>query len=228
MMTGEEGIRKLIDSKVLVVGLGGVGGYLAEALCRAGIGTLGLCDFDTVDASNLNRQLFALESNIGKQKALCAQERLAQINPDCCLKVYPFKIAGEGSTDPEAHPLEDLKLQDYDYIADAIDDVPAKLALICKAKELGIPMISSMGTGNKLDPSRFVIADISKTHTDPLAKSVRVQLRKLGIEKGVKVLFSDEEPVVKGARPIPSISYMPPTAGLKIAGEIIRDILMKE
>ena len=225
MMIGEEGLQRLTGAKVLVVGLGGVGGYVAEALCRAGIGTLGLCDFDTVDESNLNRQILALRSSVGQPKALCARDRLQQINEDCILKIYPFKIAESPSEDPGVKPVDVLELSSYDYIADAIDDVPAKLAFICRAKELGIPVISSMGTGNKLDPSRFMIADIAKTHTDPLAKSVRVQLRKRGIERGVKVLFSDEEPVVKGARPIPSISYMPGTAGLMIAGQILRDLL---
>ena len=215
-LLGDEKMEKLISSKVLVVGLGGVGGYAAEALARAGIGTLGLCDFDKVDVTNKNRQILALDSTIGRLKADVSAERVRDINPDCCIRKYPIRICEEN--------VSELELGSWDFIADCIDDTRAKLMLIRLSKELGVPMISSMGTGNKMDPSRFRVCDIEETAGDPLAKSIRKQLRQMGIS-GVKVLFSDEQPIHPGARPIPTISYMPAIAGLNIASHIIENLI---
>ncbi|MBR0138766.1 MAG: ThiF family adenylyltransferase [Firmicutes bacterium] len=226
LLIGEEGVEKLKSSKVLVVGLGGVGGFVCEALARAGVGTLGLCDSDAVEESNLNRQILALRSSLGMMKTKAASKRIGDINPSCGLKVFPFRIGSDEQLEEgRVLPVSALNIESWDYIADAIDDVRAKISLICAARAAGVPVISSMGTGNKLYPDRFQIKDISKTHTDPLAKSVRVKLRQQGIDKGVKVLFSDEEPIVKGAKPVPSISFVPSCAGLMIAGEIIRDLI---
>ena len=228
-LVGDAAMEKIINSRVLVVGLGGVGGYVCEALARAGVGTIGLCDSDTVDETNLNRQIIALASTVGQRKTDAFAERISLINPDCRTVLFPFRIASEEqlSQNPDSKPISSLDPQNWDYIADAIDDVRAKVSLISAAVSAGVPEISSMGTGNKLDPSRFRIADISKTHTDPLAKAVRIKLRQQGIERGVKVLFSDEEVIVRGASPVPSISFVPSVAGLMIAGEIIRDICEK-
>ena len=226
LLIGEEGVERLRASKVLVVGLGGVGGYICEALVRAGVGTLGLCDSDAVDPTNINRQIIALGSTVGRLKTDVVSQRARDISPACVTRLFPFRIGSEEQADvPDVMPVSSLDIGSWDYIADAIDDVRAKVALIAAAKAAGVPAISSMGTGNKLYPDRFRIADISKTHTDPLAKAVRIKLRQQGIEKGIKVLFSDEEPIVKGAKPVPSISFVPSVAGLMIAGEIIRDLL---
>ncbi len=213
-LLGEEAVERLRSCAVLVVGLGGVGGYIAESLARAGVGTLGICDFDDVDPTNLNRQILALNSTIGLKKTQVCAERIKDVNPGCNVKTFCFKLGADN--------INELSIEDWDYIADAIDDVPAKIALIAAAGRAGVPFITCMGTGGKIDPSRFRIADISKTHTDPLARSVRRQLRELGIE-GVKALFSDEEPMALG-RPVPSISYVPACAGLMIGGQIIRDL----
>ncbi len=226
LLVGSEGMKRLIAARVLVVGLGGVGGFVTEALARAGVGALGLCDSDAVDETNLNRQIIALRSDIGTLKTEAFTKRIGNINPDCVLRAFPFRIGDEEQADGvKVMPVSALDIADWDYIADAIDDVRAKVTLISEARAAGVPVISSMGTGNKLHPERFRIADISKTHTDPLAKAVRVRLRQQGIEKGVKVLFSDEEPIRKGAKPVPSISFVPSSAGLMMAGEIIRDLI---
>ncbi len=226
LLVGSEGMKRLMGAKVLVVGLGGVGGFVTEALVRAGVGFLGLCDSDAVDETNLNRQIIALRSDIGTLKTEAFTKRIGDINADCVLRTFPFRIGDEEQADGSCVlPVSALDIEGWDYIADAIDDVRAKVALISAARAAGVPVISSMGTGNKLHPERFRIADIAKTHTDPLAKAVRVKLRQQGTEKGVKVLFSDEEPIVKGAKPVPSISFVPSVAGLMIAGEIIRDLI---
>ncbi|MBQ1907009.1 MAG: ThiF family adenylyltransferase, partial [Firmicutes bacterium] len=176
-----------------------------------------VCDFDSFDVTNLNRQILSTRVDIGRMKTDIAARRIKAISPDTETVIYDFRLVG-------SYTSEHLELDTWDYVADAVDDVEAKVGLICSCREKGIPVISSMGAGNRLDPFRFRIADISKTHDDPLAKSVRKQLRERGVE-GVKVLFSDEPPVKKGARPIPSISYMPAAAGLFIASEIIRDLI---
>lgn len=216
-LIGSEAVEKIKNSRVLVLGLGGVGGYVCEALARAGVGTLGLCDMDRIDPTNLNRQILALESSVGHLKADLAEERVKNINSNAVTLKFPVRISEEN--------LADLEIEEWDYVADCIDDVAAKVAVIKTAKEKGVNIISSMGTGNKTDPSRFKVADIRKTDTDKLAKVMRKRLKDIGIDRGVNVLFSDETanvPVVDGV--IPSISYMPAIAGLMIAGKIIMDL----
>lgn len=226
LLTGEEGLMRLRNAKVAVFGIGGVGSYVAEALARCGIGTLILVDNDAVSLTNINRQLIALHSTIGQAKTKVMKERIRDIDPDIVVHTY------------ETFFMEDtaelFDFAGYDYVVDAVDTVTAKLLLIEKSYAAGVPVISSMGTGNKLDPGRFEIADISKTSVCPLAKVMRRELKKRGIKK-CKVLYSKEEPVkirsseeTKGTagRPVPgSISFVPGTAGLMIAGEVVRDLL---
>ena len=188
-MIGDEKIRKLSRAHVILFGLGGVGSFAAEALARSGLGTLSLVEYDRVALSNRNRQLPALSSTVGKAKIEVASERLKDIHPEMHLHVYPIKMTGDNLPaildSPEGLP---------DFIADAIDDLPAKAALIAEAKERGIPIISSMGAGFRLDPSRLTISDISQTHTCPLARKLRRNLREKGIDGGVPVVWSGEKP----------------------------------
>lgn len=219
MLIGAEGLEKLAAAKVLVFGVGGVGGFVVEALARAGVGTLHLCDNDVVSESNINRQIIATLDTIGKSKTLAMKERIASINPDCKVETFDcFYLPGDES----ATGLFDFA--EYDYVVDAIDTTAAKIDIIVRCKAAGTPVISSMGTGNKLDPSRFEIADISKTSVCPLAKVVRKELKNRGI-KGVKVLYSREEPVKTGSRTPGSISFVPSAAGLMIGGAVIRDLI---
>lgn len=218
LLIGQEGLEKLASARVLVFGAGGVGGYVCEALARAGVGHIAIVDSDTVSESNINRQIIATYDTIGRPKTAVMKERILSVNPACRVEVFDcFYLPGEPSA-------EQFDFAAYDYVADAIDTVAAKIDIICRCREAGTPVISSMGTGNKLDPSRFEIADISRTSVCPLAKAVRKALRDRGI-KGVKVLYSKEEPVKTGSRTPGSISYVPPVAGLLIGGEIIRDLL---
>lgn len=221
-LIGPAAMERLQKASVLVVGLGGVGGHIAENLARAGVGTLGLCDFDRVDVTNLNRQILAVSHTVGMEKTKAAAERFHSINPDLVLREYPLRLT--------ADTLPELQLERYDYIADAIDDVGAKVLLIRTARELGIPVISAMGAGNKLDPTRFRIAPVSKSHTCPLARVMRKELRALGLPD-VPVLFSDEappeRPETEGPRVTASISYMPAVAGTMIAGKILKDLIKK-
>ena len=221
MLLGEAAIEKLRGSRVLVCGVGGVGSYICEALARGGVGHLTLLDFDTVSVSNINRQLVALESTVGRKKTEVMAARIRDINPNIEVNVLDLFLSPENTGE--------ILERGFDYIADAIDSVPSKLFLIEEAHRRGIPMISSMGTGNKLDPTRLRIADISKTSVCPLAKKVRVELRKRGINHH-KVLFSEELPITpaipEGERVVPgSVSFVPSAAGLIIAGEIIRDLI---
>lgn len=216
MVIGKYGIEKLRSTAVMVLGIGGVGSYTAEALARAGIGKLTLVDKDTVDVTNINRQLPALHSTVGRAKVEVMAERIADIDPDCDVAAEQCFFLPETA--------EQFDFRRYDYVVDAIDNVTGKLAIIEKAAAEGVPVISSMGTGNKLDPSMFRIATIEETRVCPLARVMRKELRARGIE-GVKVLYS-EEPPVKGGSSVPgSISFVPSVAGLMIAGEVIRDIL---
>lgn len=226
LLIGEDAVETLAKSRVAVFGIGGVGSYTAEALARCGVGVITLVDNDVVTLTNLNRQLVALHSTIGKPKTQVMKERIRDIDPDIVVHTY------------ETFFMEDtaelFDFAGYDYVVDAVDTVTAKLLLIEKSYAAGVPVISSMGTGNKLDPGRFEIADISKTSVCPLAKVMRRELKKRGIKK-CKVLYSKEEPVkirsseeTKGTarRPVPgSISFVPGTAGLMIAGEVVRDLL---
>lgn len=224
-LVGLPAMERLASSRVLVFGAGGVGGYIVEALVRGGVGTIGIADGDVFAQSNLNRQVIATLDTLGLPKASTAVERIKKINPACEAVAFDMFVTGENVG-------ELLDTFRPDYIADAIDTISCKLAIIAAAKERGIPIITCMGTGNKLDPSRFRITDISKTSICPLAKVMRRELRNRGI-KGVDALWSDEEPQKpqglegenKHGRHVPaSISYVPPVAGLMMAGHILRKL----
>ncbi|MGN0313826.1 MAG: ThiF family adenylyltransferase [Fusicatenibacter sp.] len=226
LLIGEEGLLRLRNARVAVFGIGGVGSYVAEALARSGIGTLILVDSDTVSLTNLNRQLLALHSTVGRKKTEVMKERIRDIDPTTKVEIFDV-FYNEDTADA-------FSMEEYDYVVDAIDTVSSKLLLIERAAAQGTPVISCMGTGNKLDPGRFEITDITKTSVCPLAKVMRRELKKRGIFR-CKVLYSREEPVkisasaeTKGntGRPVPgSIAFVPGTAGLMIAGEVVRDLL---
>ena len=214
MMLGERAVERLRSSHVAVFGVGGVGGFTTEALCRAGVGKITLVDSDRVAVSNINRQIIATHSTIGKYKTEAMLERIKDINPECEVVIY-----NEFYSEENPIPLDGI-----DYVADCIDSVKSKLHLISEATLRGVKVISSMGAGNKLDPTRFTVADISKTHTDPLAKVIRTELRRRGINH-LKVVFSDEPPInPTGERTPGSVSFVPSVVGLIIAGEIIKDL----
>lgn len=218
MLIGDEAVQVLGRAKVLVFGVGGVGGYVCDALARAGVGRIDVVDKDVVDITNINRQIIATTDTIGMPKVDVCKARLQAINPAVeCEARKCFYL-------PETSDSFDFKK--YDYIVDAVDNVTAKIDIICKAKEAETPVISSMGTGNKLDPTAFRIADIEKTKVCPLAKVVRKELRNRGV-RGVKVLYSEEEPLKSGNRTPASISFVPSCAGLIIAGEVIKDLIKK-
>ena len=217
MIIGSEAVDKIKAASVIVFGIGGVGSYVVEGLARAGVGKLVLVDNDVVDITNINRQLPALHSTIGKSKAKVMAERVKDINPDCDVEAVECFFMPDTS--------DSFDFAGFDYVVDAIDTVTGKLALIEKAFNENVPVISSMGTGNKLDPSRFKITAIEKTKVCPLAKVMRKELKSRGI-KGVKVLYSEEEPIKQeGVRTPGSISFVPSVAGLMIAGEVVRDII---
>lgn len=218
-LIGKEALLKLQNSNIIIFGLGGVGSYTAEALARSGIGKMTVVDKDTVDITNINRQLYALHSTVGKPKAEVAKARILDINPECEITAIQKMYLPENS--------EEFNLSQYDYIIDAIDNVTAKIDLAVKAEQLGIPIISSMGTGNKLDSTAFKVSDIYKTSVCPLCRVMRTQLKKRGVKK-LKVVYSEEMPKTDGERTPASISFVPPAAGLIIAGEVIRDIIQKE
>lgn len=217
MLLGSEKLLKLINAKVAVCGLGGVGSAAAEALARGGIGFLRLIDFDKIAKSNLNRQLHTTLDNIGCLKAEALQNRLENINENCSFDVVNQKITADN--------LDSL-LFGVDYIVDAIDDVPAKIALAVWSKTKGIPIVSAMGTGNKIHPELLEIADISKTQVCPLARKMRRELKKHGIEKGLWVVYSQEIPqrAENETNTPASISFVPPAAGMILAGKVIRDL----
>lgn len=221
-MLGKKSVENLKNSHVLVFGLGGVGGHAAETLCRAGIGTLSLVDFETYDLSNCNRQIFATQETIGMDKTKAAKERLLTINPECNILTYSLFF------DKEHAPIEIFK--GVDYVLDAIDSVSSKMLIIKIAKEKNIPIISCMGTGNKLDPTAFRISDIKKTKVCPLARVIRSECKKAGISD-LKVLYSEEEPVktfvqTDNNKKVPgSVSFVPGVAGMIIAGEIVKDLI---
>ncbi len=219
LLIGKEKQELLKEKKVAIFGLGGVGSYVLEGLVRAGIGKFILIDNDTINLSNLNRQLLATTKTIGRKKVEAAKERVEEIYPEAKVEIYDtFYLPG--------HP-ENILEKNVDYVVDAVDTVTAKILIIQEAKQLEIPVISSMGTGNKLDPTKFEVADISKTSVCPLAKVMRKELKKRNIEK-VKVVFSKEEPiqvVSTGKEQVPgSISFVPSVAGLIIAGEVVKDL----
>jgi len=222
LLIGKEGIEKLKNSKVAIFGIGGVGSYVVEGLARAGIGNFILVDNDEVCLSNLNRQIIATHKTIGKSKVEVAKERILEINPKANIEIHQEFFM------PDTKELLDNSVS---YIVDAIDTVTAKIELVLRANKFNIPIISSMGTGNKLDPTKFEIADIYKTSVCPLAKVMRKELKQRGIKK-LKVLYSKEEPIKidnleenSNKRTPASISFVPSVAGLIIAGEVVKDIV---
>jgi tRNA A37 threonylcarbamoyladenosine dehydratase len=214
ILIGDKGIERLEKSRVAVFGLGGVGGFTVEALARAGVGSLDIIDNDTVDITNLNRQIIATLDTVGRQKTAVMEERIHSIDPGISVVRHDMFFLPENSAD--------LDFSEYDYVVDAVDTVTAKIEIAVKAEKEGCRLISCMGTGNKMDPSRLMITDISKTHMCRLAKVMRHELRVRGITH-LKVLFSDEEPL--RSEPPGSISFVPSAAGLMIAGEVIRELI---
>ncbi len=239
LLLGQPAMKTLAESRVAVFGVGGVGGYVCEALVRSGVGAFDLIDDDKVCLTNLNRQIIATRKTVGKYKADVMKERMLEINPDVDVKVHKCFFLPEN-----AH---EFPFEEYDYIVDAVDTVTAKIELVMKAKEVGVPIISSMGAGNKLDASAFRVADIYKTRMCPLAKVMRRELKKRGVKK-LKVVYSEEKPTrpledmsiscrthcicPPGAkhkcterRDIPgSVAFVPSVVGLIIAGEIVKDL----
>ncbi len=215
MLIGEEGLNKLSQKRVAVFGVGGVGGYTVEALARSGVGTLDLIDNDTVNLSNINRQIIALHSTLDKFKVEAARERILDINPNANVNIYKTFYT----------PETEFDFTKYDYIVDAIDTVTSKIELVLQAQKAGVPIISSMGAGNKLSPEKFEIADIYKTSVCPLAKVMRQQLKKRGVKK-LKVVYSQEPPIKHEGQRLPaSIAFVPSVVGLIIAGEVIKDLI---
>ena len=224
MLIGNDGMKKLNDAKVAVFGIGGVGSFVCEGLARSGIGNFILVDYDKIDESNINRQLIATVKTIGKCKADLMKERILEINPNANVEVYKeFYMADSKSN---------IITKDLSYVVDCVDTIMAKIAIICNCDALDVPVISSMGTGNKLDPTMFEVADIYETSICPLARIMKKDLKKRNIDK-LKVVYSKENPIntnehainqnrkfkVKG-----SVSFVPSVAGLIIAGEVIKDI----
>lgn len=226
MMFGKSGIEKLNNSRVAVFGIGGVGGYTVEALARTGVGAIDIIDNDTVSVTNINRQIIATHKTVGRLKVDVMRERILDINPDCVVNAYNTFFSPENSSD--------FDFSRYDYVVDAIDTVSSKIELVMKCNEAGVPIISSMGAGNKLDATRFEVSDIYKTSVCPLAKVMRRELKTRGIKK-LKVVYSKEEaikPIEKsdekavGRRAVPSSNaFVPSVVGLIIAGEVIKDLL---
>ena len=229
MLIGSEALERLSGCRVAVFGVGGVGGYVVEGLARTGVGTLDLIDHDTISPSNLNRQLIATLDSLGRSKVEVFAERIRNIDPSIkvnCLKLFYL---------PQDPPLIDFSV--YDYVVDAVDTVKAKIDIIAKSLEAGVPVISAMGCGNRLDPSRLSVMDLSKTNMDPLAKVMRHELKKLGITH-VKTVCSSEEPIrpvspgtpedadrPQAKRPPGSAIFVPASAGLLIASEVVRDLI---
>ena len=229
LLLGSSAMKKLKNAKVAVFGLGGVGGYVVEALARSGVGALELVDHDTISLTNINRQLLATRDTVGMAKAQAAAQRVAAIDPQ--IRV----TARQEFYSPDT--AENFDFSGYSYVVDAIDTVTGKLALVTAAQAAGVPILSCMGTGNKLDPTRFQIADITKTSVCPLARIMRKECAKRGI-RHLKVLFSTEDPIApdaeglnleempQGRRALPgSVAFVPSVAGLIIAGEVIRDLI---
>ena len=228
LLIGSDGLKKLAGSRVAVFGLGGVGGYAAEALVRGGIGALDIIDCDTISESNLNRQIYATASTIGMAKTDAARARIMDINPEIDLTIHNMFFLPETA--------DKIDFSAYDYVVDAIDTITAKLEIAKRCQQSGVPVISSMGTGNKLDPTAFEVTDIYKTSVCPLAKVMRKLCKENGIKK-LKVVYSKELPlkvtsiepdsasVLKKRQTPGSISFVPPVAGLIIAGEVIKDII---
>ena len=228
LLLGREAMETLRNARVAVFGLGGVGGYVVEALARSGIGALDLIDHDTISLTNINRQLLATHSTVGQSKAQAAADRVLDIDPSISVTVHETFYLPETA--------DQFDFSQYDYVVDAIDTVTGKLMLALAAQEAGTPIISSMGTGNKLDPTAFRVADISETRGCPLARIMRKECRKRGIQK-LKVVYSEEEPIPsrseesteelpEGRRALPgSVAFVPSVAGLILASEVIKDLI---
>lgn len=230
LLLGDAAMKKLKNSRVAVFGVGGVGGYTVEALARSGVGALDLIDNDTVSLTNINRQIIATLDTVGRDKVDVAQERIKSINPDCVVITHKCFYLPETA--------EQFDFTDYDYVVDAIDTVKGKIEIVMRAKECSTPVISSMGAGNKLDPTAFEVADISKTSVCPLAKVMRVQLRKRGVNH-LKVVYSKEPPLTpiitddakkefssSVRRTLPgSTAFVPSVVGLIIASEVVKDLI---
>lgn len=214
-LLGNENVENLFDKHVIVFGVGGVGGYVVEALARSGVGKISIVDNDVVNESNINRQIIALHSTVGMQKVEVLKNRILDINPECQVFVYNQFFLPENSND--------FDFSIYDYVVDAVDTVTAKIEIIKKSKESNVPVISSMGTGNKLNPMGFKVSDISKTKVCPLARVMRNELKKRGISK-VKCVYSEENPVIQTQTPA-SVAFVPSVAGLLIASEVIKDLV---
>ena len=227
LLLGEGAIQKLASSRVAIFGLGGVGGYCLEALARSGVGEFDLVDADRIDTTNLNRQILALRSTVGRLKTEVAAERVRDINPAANVRTHSIFYTDESA------PLFDFS--QYDYIVDAVDTVAAKVSLALRAQEAGVKIISCMGAGNKLDPTVFEVTDIYKTSVCPLARAMRSQLKKVGV-KSLKVVYSKEQPTQidnsaaqkrASGRPSPaSCAFVPSVAGLIMAGEVIKDLVL--
>ena len=221
LVFGDEGMKRLTNARVAVFGVGGVGGHCVQALARAGIGAIDVFDDDVVSITNINRQAVAMTSTIGRPKVEVIRDQILDINPDARVECHQMFYTPENA--------DSVDLSVYDYIVDAIDTVKAKLELICRAKAAGTPIISAMGAGNKLDPTRFEVEDISKTSVCPLCRVMRAQLKKRGVAHH-KVVYSREEPVrvvadeSNGRHAPGSVSFVPPVMGLILAGEVIKDL----
>lgn len=216
ILYGEEAVERLSLCRVAVFGIGGVGGYTVEALARSGIGSMDLIDHDKVSVSNINRQIIATLSTVGRYKVDAASDRISDINPDCSVRTFKTFFLPENKAE--------FDFSVYDYVVDAIDTVSGKLAIIEGAYSAGVPVISSMGAGNKLDPSQFMVSDIYDTSVCPLAKVMRRECRKRGIEH-LKVVYSREKPVEVTGRSPGSNSFVPAAAGLIMAGEVVSDLV---
>lgn len=217
-MLGEDGMRKLSEAHVAVFGVGGVGGYIVEALVRSGVGRLSLIDGDAVSTTNINRQIIALQSTLDMPKTLAARNRALDINPDCRITEHRMFFM------PDDESSDALDFSEFSYVADAVDSVAAKAEIVRRSKLAGVRVISSMGAANRLDPTRLRVADIYETSVCPLARAVRARLRKMGIDS-LKCVFSSEPPFKEGQAVPPSNAFVPPAAGLIIASEIVRDIV---
>ena len=222
-LIGERAIEKLKNTRIAIFGVGGVGGYVAEGLARCGVGTIDLIDSDRVSPSNINRQIVALHSTLGRYKTEVMAERIYDINPSSKVNVFNIFYLPETA--------DEFDFQNYDYVVDAVDTVSAKISIIERAHAQGVPVISAMGAGNKLDPTAFEVTDIYKTSVCPLAKVMRRELKKRGVEK-LKVVYSKEEPKSEGVldeesgkKSPASISFVPSVSGLILAGEVIKDLI---
>lgn len=214
-LLGESVMERLRKSRVAVFGIGGVGGYVVEALVRSGVGEIDLIDNDLINMSNLNRQIIATHRTLGQYKVDVMKERILDINPSAKVRTYPCFFLSENA--------DEFPFSEYHYVVDAVDTVAAKIELVMKAREKNIPIISSMGAGNKLDAARFQVADIYETQVCPLARVMRRELKKRGILK-LKVVYSKEEPIGYSEKNIGSIAFVPSVVGLLMAGEVVKDL----